>query len=69
MAKPLLIILSIILLLPGLFYTVLPHSLHINIAPDWLIGLNFPHGVHVFAIGMPLIIIGVVLLSIGLMRR
>lgn len=47
-------IFGIIFLIAGLFYTVLPHSVHQRISPEWIIANNtdiltngFPHFAHV----------------------
>jgi hypothetical protein len=33
----------------GIFYTFIPHSIHIKISPDWsLFNFHFPHQYHVF---------------------
>ncbi len=31
----------------GVYYVFFPHSIHMRYSPDWLIGLNYPHIVHV----------------------
>lgn len=49
--------LTLVVLLLGSFYTFLPHSIHVQFAPDWLFGLNFPHSYHV-SIGLFLLLIG-----------
>ncbi len=45
----------------GLFYAILPHTVHQVYAPDWLLGINFPHEVHV-TLGVILILVGGVML-------
>lgn len=37
---------ELILLIVGLFYLGVPHSVHQMFSPDWLLGINFPHIFH-----------------------
>ena len=45
------------LILYGLFYVALPHTIHQVYSPDWILGINFPHEVHV--------ILGIIMLLAG----
>ena len=41
----------------GIFYTFMPHSVHIRYSPDWtLLGLNLSHNIHVL-IGSVLLVV------------
>ena len=51
------LIIGIIVLIAGLFYTFMPHSIHISSG----LGFGFSHGIHV-TIGIVLFIVGGVIL-------
>jgi hypothetical protein len=42
-----LLVLIVISIVIGAFYTLAPHSVHMKYSPDWIIGFNFPHSYHV----------------------
>jgi len=54
------LIIGIILLLVGAFYSLFPHSIHISSG----IGFGFSHTIHI-TIGVILLIIGIVVLIMG----
>lgn len=63
--KVILIIIGIILLIPGLFYTVIPHSVHLSTGLDF----GFSHTVHVLGYGIPVLIIAIALIVTGSMLK
>lgn len=60
-----LIILGVILLIPALFYTIIPHSVHLSTGLDF----GFSHTVHVLGYGIPLLIIAIILIVTGSMIK
>jgi len=39
--------LGVLFLLYGIFYVFLPHEIHTQISPDWILGFGFPHEFHI----------------------
>ena len=62
---------GIFILIYGLYYTIIPHVWHQVSALDWLIfgfffgAEGFPHEIHVFALGIPLLLAGIILILRG----
>ncbi|MBS3113752.1 hypothetical protein J4448_01500 [Candidatus Woesearchaeota archaeon] len=60
MAKTVNLVIGIIVLLIGVFYALMPHSVHVASG----IGFGLSHGVHV-VLGLILLIVGIVILLLG----
>ena len=48
-----------ILLYFGLFYLAAPNSFHQVYAPDWLLGINYPHELHIMIGAGLLVVLGI----------
>ena len=55
------LIILYILIPYGLFYVLLPHEIHMRFSPDWLLGLNFSHIIHI-SIGAVMIFIAFIMI-------
>ena len=55
--------LETILLLTGLYYIAVPHSIHIQFSPDWVLGFGVSHEVHILFGVIVLIILSAKLYS------